>query len=460
MPFSAYDRRIITATGSEAGSRSGESRPACAGSMHPPVRAEAAMAVSEPVDSAKLQAFMGQALGDLGGLVSASLVVIGDKLGLYRALAEAGPLTSAELAARTGTTERYVREWLINQAAGGYLGYDTASGRYSLPPEQALALTDGESPFFLAGAFQLFVAMSRATPRILEAFRTGAGMTWGEHDAELFEGTERFFRPGYAANLVAAWLPALDGVVGKLEAGATVADVGCGHGASTIILAEAFPRSRFVGFDSHAPSIARARAAAAAAGVEGYTRFEVASAQDYPGSAYDLVAYFDCLHDMATPWAPRATPTRRWRQTARCCWSSRWRGRESRRTSTRSGASSRAHPSCAARRTPWPPAARAPRSAPSRRTRRCATCSPGPALPASAARPRRRSTESSRPASSGRLPPGVQGSTSSGGSASSASAGTSSRVYRPARPCARIRQRSRSMRKESCTSSTLLCSPR
>ncbi|HLH24550.1 MAG TPA: class I SAM-dependent methyltransferase [Chloroflexota bacterium] len=259
------------------------------------------MAVSEPVDSAKLQAFMGQALGDLGGLVSASLVVIGDKLGLYRALAEAGPLTSAELAARTGTTERYVREWLINQAAGGYLGYDTASGRYSLPPEQALALTDGESPFFLAGAFQLFVAMSRATPRILEAFRTGAGMTWGEHDAELFEGTERFFRPGYAANLVAAWLPALDGVVGKLEAGATVADVGCGHGASTIILAEAFPRSRFVGFDSHAPSIARARAAAAAAGVEGYTRFEVASAQDYPGSAYDLVAYFDCLHDMGDP---------------------------------------------------------------------------------------------------------------------------------------------------------------
>ncbi len=259
------------------------------------------MAGSTAIDSARLEAFLGQALADVGGLLTAALVVIGDKLGLYRALATAGPATSQELAARTGTTERYVREWLVNQAASGYLTYDAASGRYSLPPEQTVALTDSDSPFFVAGAYQVALAMARATPRLVEAFRRGDGMTWGEHDPELFEGTERFFRPGYAAQLTTSWLPALEGMVPKLERGAVVVDVGCGHGASTLIMARAYPRSRFIGFDAHAPSIERARAAAAEAGLEDRVRFEVATAQTFPGDRYDLIAFFDCLHDMGDP---------------------------------------------------------------------------------------------------------------------------------------------------------------
>ncbi|MBV9852468.1 MAG: methyltransferase domain-containing protein [Armatimonadetes bacterium] len=254
-----------------------------------------------PPDEAKLMAFLGRVVGDFGAAMSAALAHIGDKLGLYRAMAQAGPLTSAELAQRTGTAERYVREWLINQAAGGYIEYDPAAGRYHLPPEQAVALADEASPFFVGGGFQLVTALAKAEPRITEAFRTGEGMCWGEHDPELFEGTERFFRSSYLAHLVSDWIPALDGVETKLTAGAKVADVGCGHGASTIIMARAYPHSRFFGFDNHAPSIERARRAAAEAGVADRVTFEVAQATEFPGSDYDLIAFFDCLHDMGDP---------------------------------------------------------------------------------------------------------------------------------------------------------------
>ena len=207
------------------------------------------------LDEAKLNAFIGKAVGDWGTLTSAALVVIGDKLGLYTALAEGGPAAPGELAQRTGTVERYVRPWLINQAAGGYVDYDANTCRYHLPPEHAAALGA------VAGAYHMFTAAIKAEPRITAAFKTGQGMLWSEHDAALFAGTERFFRPGYEQNLVPSWIPALDGVAAKLQAGATVADVGCGHGASTLILARAYPLSRFVGFDNHEASILRARRA-------------------------------------------------------------------------------------------------------------------------------------------------------------------------------------------------------
>jgi SAM-dependent methyltransferase len=256
---------------------------------------------ARPIDQARLQAFMGRVVGDFGSTISSALVVIGDKLGLYKAMAEAGPLTPAELAARADVSERYLRDWLVNQAASGYVDYDPVTGRYALPDAHALALADEHSPVFVAGGFQNLTAIIKAEPRIAEAFRSGGGMLWGEHDLGVFEGTERFFRPGYAANLVAGWIPALDGVGAKLADGATVADVGCGHGASTIILAQAFPRSRFFGFDNHAPSVVRARQAAAQAGVAERAVFEVASATDYPGGDYDLIAFFDCFHDLGDP---------------------------------------------------------------------------------------------------------------------------------------------------------------
>jgi SAM-dependent methyltransferase len=253
------------------------------------------------IDQTKLDQFLGRFVGDLGATLHAANVVIGDRLGLYKALAAAGPCTSAALAERTGTTERYVREWLRGQAAGGYVTYEASSDRYLLTEEQAFALAQEDSPAFVPGAFQLATAAVKDEGRIAEAFRTGGGVGWHEHHADLFQGTERFFRPGYNANLVSSWVPALDGVVAKLEAGSRVADVGCGHGASTIILAESYPRSTFVGFDYHAPSIERARTAAAAAGVSDRCRFEIASAKDFPGTGYDLVACFDCLHDMGDP---------------------------------------------------------------------------------------------------------------------------------------------------------------
>lgn len=251
------------------------------------------------IDPEALQQLVGQAVGDFGAVLSAALVVVGDRLGLYRALA-GSPATAADLAARTGTTERNVREWLSAQAASGYVTYD-GDGVWSLSPEQEEAFTNEGSPAFLCGGFQVVTAAAKADEKITDAFRTGAGLGWHEHHHDLFHGTERFFRPGYAASLVTAWLPALDGVVDKLRAGGHVADVGCGHGASTVLMAQAFPASTFTGFDYHAPSIAAARAAAAAAGVEDRVTFEVAPAATFPGAGYDLVCFFDCLHDMGDP---------------------------------------------------------------------------------------------------------------------------------------------------------------
>lgn len=253
------------------------------------------------IDPTKLDRFMNQVFADLGATFHATLVVIGDKLGLYRALAEGGPQTSDQLAKRTNTAERYIREWLAAQAASGYANYDAATGKYSLDEEQAFALADESSPAFVPGGFQSAVAASRAQEKLLDAFRTGQGVGWHDHHTDLFSGTERFFRPGYAAHLVAEWIPALDGVEEKLRAGARVADVGCGLGASTRLLAKAYPRSTFFGFDYHPASIARAQELAKQEGVDDRIRFMVARAQEYPGEGYDLVAFFDCLHDMGDP---------------------------------------------------------------------------------------------------------------------------------------------------------------
>jgi len=249
------------------------------------------------LDMQKLDAFLGRFVGDLGATFNAGMVVIGDQLGLYKALA-GEPVSAAELASKTSTDSRYVEEWLAAQAASGYVEYDAATGRFGLSEEQAYALATEGSPAFIPGAFQLATAALKSVPKMTEAFRTGAGLGWHEHDQALFHGTERFFRPGYAAKLVSTWIPALDGVAAKLARGACVADVGCGHGASTILMAQAYPASRFVGFDCHAPSIERARACAAAAGVGDRVRFDVAAADGYPGAEFDLVAMLDCLHDM------------------------------------------------------------------------------------------------------------------------------------------------------------------
>jgi SAM-dependent methyltransferase len=264
---------------------------------------QGAPAARAPVDPTKLQAFLGQVVGDFGAIVGAAAAAIGDELGLYKAMADGEPMTPASLAQCTGTDERYVREWLLNQAAGGYVAYDAATNTYVLPPEQALALANEESPAYVAGGFKLLLAAAKAAPRVAQAFRTGGGLSWEAHDPDLFDGTERFFRPGYVATLVSSWIPALDGVEAKLEAGATVADVGCGHGETTILMAQAYPGSRFFGFDTHARSIERARRAAADAEVTDRVVFEVADAADFPGSGYDLVAYFDAFHDLGDPVA-------------------------------------------------------------------------------------------------------------------------------------------------------------
>ena len=253
------------------------------------------------VDVDKLMQFVFRAVEEVGATLNTALVVMGDRLGLYRAMTGAGPLAPAELAERTGTAERYVREWLNAQAAGGYVSYDPDSGRYLLPPEQAVALTDPDSPAYLPGFFQIALGSVTDSPNIVDAARTGAGFGWHEHVSDVHEGCERFFRPGYNANLVPAWLPALDGVVDKLERGALVADAGCGHGSSTILMAQRFPNSVFVGSDYHAGSIETARRRAQDAGMADRVRFEIAPAAGYTGAEYDLVTMFDCLHDMGDP---------------------------------------------------------------------------------------------------------------------------------------------------------------
>ena len=251
------------------------------------------------VDEQRLNAFLGKAVGDLGAAVSAVLISIGDELGLYKALAT-GPLTARGLAEKTGANERYVREWLANQAAGGYIEYDAAQETFFLSPEQALCLADPNGPVDVPGAYSIVRDLFHVRDRALENFRTGSGMEWGEHHQCLFHGTERFFRASYNAHLLTSWLPALDGAVDKLKKGAHVADVGCGHGASTILMAQAFPKSTFVGIDYHPSSIDTAQQRAAAASVTN-ARFEVADATSYGGERYDLIAFFDCLHDMADP---------------------------------------------------------------------------------------------------------------------------------------------------------------
>jgi SAM-dependent methyltransferase len=253
------------------------------------------------VDGDKLMQFVFRAVDEVGATLNTALVVMGDRLGLYRALAGAGPVSPAELAERTGTAERYVREWLNAQAAGGYVEYDPDSGCYTLPPEQAVALTDPDSPAYLPGFFQIALGSVLDSPKIVEAARGGAGFGWHEHGHDVHEGCERFFRPGYNAHLTSGWLPALDGVVAKLERGAMVADVGCGYGASTILMAQAFPNSTFAGSDYHGGSIETARSHAQEAGVSGRVSFEAVPAAAYGGTGYDLVTMFDCLHDMGDP---------------------------------------------------------------------------------------------------------------------------------------------------------------
>ena len=256
---------------------------------------------SVPIDSAKLDAFMGKAVGDMGAAMHAVLIVLGDRLGLYKAMRDSKPVTPQELASRTGTSNRYVREWLNANAASGYVLYHPETESYSLPPEQALALAVEGSPAFLPGAFQIISSCFLDADKIEEAFRTGKGVGWHEHHHDLFHGTERFFRPGYTANLTSSWIPALNGVEAKLLSGAKVADIGCGLGASTILMAKKFPQSKFFGFDYHAGSIELAQAAAKREGVSDRIHFQVASAKAYPGSDYDFVAFFDCLHDMGDP---------------------------------------------------------------------------------------------------------------------------------------------------------------
>jgi SAM-dependent methyltransferase len=253
------------------------------------------------INEERLNQLLGKFVADFGAAFHAGMVVIGESLGLYKAMAGAGPLTPFELAERTCTNERYVREWLNSQAAGGYVEYDAATGCYGLNEEQTFALTDEKSMAYLPGAFLVATSALRAVPTLIERFRTGEGFGWHEHDHGVFRGTELFFRPGYASNLVSSWIPSLDGVEARLKAGASVADIGCGLGASTILMAQAYPNSTFAGYDYHAESIAMARERAAESGVGNRVRFEVAHAKNYPGKVYDLVTCFDSLHDMGDP---------------------------------------------------------------------------------------------------------------------------------------------------------------
>jgi len=256
---------------------------------------------AQPLNEAKLHEFVMKAVGEMGAAMNAALIVIGDKLGLYKAMAGAGPMSSADLAVKTRTDERYVREWLAAQAAGGFITYDAATRKYTLPAEQAFALAEENSPVFLPGFFHIVSACMKDEGKITEAFTTGKGVGWHEHDPCLFAGTERFFRPNYRAHLISEWIPALGDTETRLQAGALVADVGCGLGTSTILMAQAYPRSTFLGTDYHAGSIQMAQEAAKKAGVADRVKFEVAKAKDYPGKGFQLVAFFDCLHDMGDP---------------------------------------------------------------------------------------------------------------------------------------------------------------
>jgi len=253
------------------------------------------------VDQEKLNALLGKFVNDLGAAAQGPSMLIGEQLGLYKALAGAGKISSEAMSKKTGIKERYLREWLASQAASGWVEYDSATKSYWMTPEQQLALTDEDSPAYILGAFYIVSSMYKDQRRVAEAIQKGTGFGWGEHHVDLFGGTRKFFRPGYLANLVSSWLPALEGVVPKLQSGARVADVGCGYGASTIIMAKAFPKSTFVGYDFHKESIEWARNEAVTADVSRNVDFEVASAKEYPGKEFDLVAFFDCLHDMGDP---------------------------------------------------------------------------------------------------------------------------------------------------------------
>jgi SAM-dependent methyltransferase len=248
-----------------------------------------------------LNALLGQAVQDMGAALQAPLILIGDKLGLYRAMGDGVPVSAAELAKKTETAERYVREWLNANAAGKLVQYDAKEGKFFMTPEQALVLAMDDTPMHLPGFYHALASLMKDEEKLTEIYRTGKGMGWHEHEKGLFEGTERFFRPTYLANLVSSWIPALEGVEMKLHAGARVADIGCGHGASTLLMAKSYPKSEFFGFDYHRPSIDKAREKAKTAGVADRVTFEVAAAKDFPGKDYDLVAFFDCLHDMGDP---------------------------------------------------------------------------------------------------------------------------------------------------------------
>lgn len=255
------------------------------------------------IDPKRIESFLGKVVNDFGAAFGVTLAYIGDKLGLYKAMAFAGPLSSAEVASRSGTNERYIREWLINQAAGGYIDYDAPTGKYTLPDEHAMALTDENCSFNIAGGFQVINGMTKADERIMENFLSGKGMHWGEHNHNLFSGTERFFRPSYLGNLIDHWLPAIDGIQELLTKGIKIADIGCGYGASTIIMAKAYPNSSFTGFDNHAPSIERANSMVSAEKLQGTLKFETATAQNFNSGPYDLITFFDCLHDLGDPIA-------------------------------------------------------------------------------------------------------------------------------------------------------------
>jgi SAM-dependent methyltransferase len=253
------------------------------------------------IDEGRLHEFMGKMVTELGAALNGALVIVGDELGFYRAMADSKPITSAQLAEKTGSSERMVREWLAAQAAGGYLTYDSETQTFTLPPEHALALAVEGSPFFVAGGFDVPRSVFLDLPQIIQAFRDGRGLGWDRRSPFLFRGTERFFRPTYLGSLTSSWIPALEGVEEKLKRGARIADIGCGHGASTILMAQTYPNSKFTGFDYHPGSIDIARTTAEMAEVDGRATFEVASAKEFPGEGYDLVTFFDCLHDMGDP---------------------------------------------------------------------------------------------------------------------------------------------------------------